>query len=74
MQRAYDYVYYKRVEPEAFRILKALESRLPFDASVEAAFEDSKMPEDERIASIQAWFANWAELGWFCRPRRRSTV
>lgn len=72
VHRAEDSVYYKRLEPEAFRILKALEGQHSFEAAVEAAFENSSTPEDERISKLQEWFANWAELGWFCRPAKRS--
>ena len=72
VHRAENSVYYKRVELEAFRMLRALEDRNSFEASVELAFENSSMPEEERIAALQAWFANWAELGWFCRSTKRN--
>lgn len=70
VHRADDSVYYKRVEAEAFRMLSALKGKNSFEASVEAAFEDSSMPEEERMTALQNWFANWAELGWFCRPTK----
>lgn len=74
VHRADDSVYYKRVDPEAFRMLKTLEETHSFEASVEAAFENSAMPEEERVTALKAWFANWAELGWLCRPTKRNSL
>ena len=68
VHRADDSVYYKRLEIEAYRMLKALSEHHPLSAAIEKAFENSSMPEEDRVPSLQEWFANWAELGWFCRP------
>ncbi len=72
VHRADNSIYYKRLAPEAFRMLKALKDRLSFEASFEVAFENSAMSEEERVIALQNWFANWAELGWFCRPLKRN--
>jgi hypothetical protein len=60
-------VYYKRLQLEAYRLLKALSLKQPLGDAIETAFEGSSMPEEDRIAAAQDWFTNWAELGWFCR-------
>ncbi len=72
VHRAEDSVYYKRLEPEAFRMLKALEGGQSFEASVGIAFENGSAPEEKQLPALQEWFANWAELGWFCRPGKRN--
>jgi Putative DNA-binding domain len=69
VHRIDDSVYYKRLQREAFSMLKALSEHKPLEQSIEIAFENSSMPEQERMNAIQHWFGNWAELGWFCRPK-----
>jgi Putative DNA-binding domain len=63
-------VYYKRLQPEAFRLLAGFESGLSLGAGLEKAFEGSTIPEAEQPAHVQQWFASWAELGWFCRQAK----
>ncbi len=72
VHRAEDSIYYKRMEPEAFRMLKALENHQSLEGSIGAAFLNSPKSEQERVAALQDWFGNWAELGWFCRPAKRN--
>jgi hypothetical protein len=50
--------------------LKALSEQEALSEAIEKAFENSSMPEEDRVSSLQEWFANWAELGWFCRPTK----
>jgi hypothetical protein len=69
VHRMQDAVYYKRLQPESFLMLKALGNQQSIEESIEIAFENSSMPEEERTIAITSWFGNWAELGWFCRPR-----
>ena len=52
-------VYYRRIEPEAFRILTALQRGESIGTALDAGFEDQ--------ASVAKWFAMWAELGWLCK-------
>jgi hypothetical protein len=68
VHRTDDSVYYKRLQVESFRMLKALSNQMPLDEAIDMAFFSSAMTEFERVIAIQRWFANWAELGWFCRP------
>jgi hypothetical protein len=70
VHRADDSVYYKRLQVESYRMLKALSEQEPLSEAIEKAFENSSMPEEDRVSSLQEWFANWAELGWFCRPTK----
>ena len=70
VHRLDDSVYYKRLQAESFRMVKALSNQMPLDEAIDVAFFGSAMTEYERVIAIQRWFANWAELGWFCRPQR----
>ncbi len=59
-------VYFKRLEPEAFAIVKALRD----GATVTAACEKALRRADREIdwaGKVRSWFSNWAQLGWFCR-------
>jgi hypothetical protein len=60
-------VYYKRLDSEEYQLLRALEAGNTLGEALEQAFVSSTLQEDERPGRVQAWFANWAELGWFCR-------
>ena len=70
VHRADDSVYYKRLQIESYRMLKALSEEAPLSDAIERAFEDSSMPDEQRVPALQEWFANWAELGWFSRPAK----
>jgi hypothetical protein len=69
VHRMDDSAYYKRLQLESFRMLNALSKQKPLEQAIDIAFENSSMPEQERMNAIQHWFGNWAELGWFCRPK-----
>ena len=59
-------VYFKRLEPEAFAIVKGLRD----GATVQAACEKALRRADRAVdwaTKVRAWFSNWAQLGWFCR-------
>lgn len=60
-------VYYKRIHYEALLLLRAIEQRQPLGEALEAAFAKSSASADEQATLIQAWFANWSELGWFSK-------
>ena len=71
VHRADHLLYVKRLEPEAFRLLRALERGMPLARAVAGAFPAlpraarARQAELERRgARVQAWFALWAELGW----------
>jgi Putative DNA-binding domain len=70
VHRIEDSVYYKRLQLESFLMLQALGKQKSLEESIDSAFEYSFMPEEERMEAISSWFGNWAELGWFCRPKQ----
>lgn len=70
VHRADDSIYYKRLQIESYRMLKALSEEEPLSDAIEKAFADSSMPDEDRVPALQEWFANWAELGWFSRPTK----
>jgi hypothetical protein len=61
-------VYFRRIEPEEFAILSALRAGKPLDKAVGAGLRKTAIPLEQRAASVQQWFQNWAALGWFCQP------
>ena len=64
-------VYFRRIEVEEFAVLAALRQGKTLEKAIDAAFRKSAIPPDERAASVQQWFQNWATLGWFCRPENK---
>jgi len=69
VHRMDDSVYYKRLQVESFRMLKALSDHMPLEKAIDMAFVNSAIGDYERVIATQRWFANWAELSWFCRPK-----
>jgi hypothetical protein len=54
-------LYYKRLKRPAYLILSALAAGKPLAEAIAAGGSRVK------AAEVQAWFATWMELGWFCR-------
>jgi hypothetical protein len=52
-------VYYRRLEPQEFRLLQAIGQGRPIGAALD-------MEADLEPDKVQSWFANWARLGWLC--------
>jgi hypothetical protein len=50
-------VYYRRLEADEFRLLRAIEPGQAIGAALE-------MEADLDPQQVQAWFGNWAQLGW----------
>ena len=65
-------VYFRRVEREEFAILTALRGGKTLGRAIDASFRKSSMRPEERAASVQQWFQNWATLGWFCKPEQKA--
>ena len=61
VHRVANQLYYKRLERPAFLILLALGSGATLANAIAAG------GPRVRPAQIQAWFASWMQLGWFCR-------
>ncbi len=68
VHRHHNRLYYKRLDPAAFRILEALAGGRTLSRAI-AAGGPGVGP-----AQVKAWFTSWMALGWFCRhgnKRRR---
>lgn len=63
-------LYYKRLEPTAYRILAALRDGSTVADACAAALENKEGAGDEMASKIQSWFSIWTEIGWFCAPSR----
>ena len=59
-------VYFKRLEPAAYRLLVALRANQTLDAACAQAFTGAKELPEQSAAKVQAWFSNWMRLGWLC--------
>ncbi len=66
VHRADNSVYLKRLDPDAFGILCSLSEGKPLSEAMECMnWSDGS---GERAAeNLQAWFALWSSLGWFCK-------
>lgn len=60
-------VYFKRVTPEAFRVLKAIRAGGTISDAIDAGFNPSTLPEKKITELVQGWFRDWAEWKWFAR-------
>jgi hypothetical protein len=58
-------VYYKRLEPGAYRLLQSLRAGATLADACESAFAGDIPPD--AAEKIQAWFANWTRFGWLVR-------
>jgi len=60
-------IYFKRLDPIAYRLLLALRDGATLAAACEAAVNGQSPPNDFGN-QIRQWFENWTALGWFCAP------
>jgi hypothetical protein len=60
-------LYYKRLEPEAFGILGALQTGATVAEACAIGLSTSKRKGIDWSARINDWFNDWSSLGWFCR-------
>ncbi|MEO8726152.1 MAG: DNA-binding domain-containing protein [Acidobacteriaceae bacterium] len=60
-------VFYKRLEKEAFALLRALQRGEPLSAAIENSVEWSGCSVEQVTGKLHGWFANWSSLGWFCK-------
>jgi len=66
-------VYYKRMKPEAFALVRALQQGQPLSQAIESSVNWSGKKFERVMEQLHDWFANWSQLGWFCRPENKST-
>jgi len=62
-------VYFKRLEPEAFALLRALQEGKSLSAAIEASVKWSNRRVSHVTEYVRGWFTNWSALGWFCKPQ-----
>jgi hypothetical protein len=60
-------IYFKRLEPAAFKILTALRAGRTLQQALVTGIPRSQNPREDWAGKVQAWFRTWMELGWFCR-------
>lgn len=68
VHRVDEWVYYRRMEADEFRLLDALAGRKPVGEAIDSVFGDSDLPLEELRAKVEGWFRAWAQAGWFCHP------
>ena len=59
-------VYYKRLEPGAFRLLVALRTGKSLADACGAAFIGSKNLPEADASLVREWFSAWTQFGWLC--------
>lgn len=67
VHRHHGKIYFKRLEPAAFKILAAIRAGQPLARALAAGIPKSRRPREDWAATVQSWFRSWMELGWFCR-------
>ena len=63
-------LYYKRLEPEAYRLLLELRGGATLTRACDRALKDVVNNGIDWPAKIRDWFATWSKLGWFCQPMK----
>ena len=63
-------LYYKRLDPEAFAILRAIGQGATVEKACESALRKSKGTDADWSRRLQQWFHDWSALGWFCRRKK----
>lgn len=59
-------IYYKRLLPEEYRMLKALSAGRALADACAAAFRRSRQPPSEQADLVRSWFTLWGRFGWIC--------
>ncbi len=60
-------VWFRRLTPEAFRMLRSMRQGNPLGVALDHALRGSRLRESELAERVQEWFAAWSQLGWFCK-------
>jgi hypothetical protein len=72
IHRADNSVYFKRLDAEAFGVLRALRDGKRLSEAVESMDWNTRSGE-QAAENLQAWFALWSSLGWFCKTNSDGT-
>lgn len=67
VHRLNNQIYFKRLEPAAYRILTALRTGATLEEALAMGLPRGVKSAAARAAQVQGWFKNWMELGWLCR-------
>ena len=68
VHRVNEWVYFRRLDADEFRLLDALSSGKPVGEAIDSVFGESDTPLEELRGKIEEWFRAWAAGGWFCHP------
>jgi hypothetical protein len=68
VHRQQNIVYFKRLKPEGFALLRALQQGQSLSQAIETSVDWSGKKLERVMEQLHDWFANWSQLGWFCRP------
>jgi hypothetical protein len=60
-------LYYKRLDADAFAVLRLLGRGLTVEEACVKAVSQSSRTEIDWPKEIKEWFDTWSTLGWFCR-------
>lgn len=66
-------VYFKRLKPEGFALLRALQEGQPLSQAIETSVNWSGKKLERVMEQLHDWFANWSGLGWFCRAQENES-
>jgi len=69
VHRADNSVYFKRLDAEAFNLLRALRDGKRLSEAVES-IDWSSRSREQAAENLRAWFALWSSLGWFCKTNQ----
>jgi hypothetical protein len=67
VHRADNQLYYKRIEPRAALLLRALAAGETLPEACARAFKTSELPADAQAEKVRDWFSLWMRLGWLCQ-------
>jgi hypothetical protein len=67
LHRQENIVYFKRLKPEAFALLRGFQQGQSLSQAIESSVDWSGKKLERVMEQLHDWFANWSELGWFCR-------
>jgi hypothetical protein len=67
VHRQENVVYFKRLKPEGFALLRAMQQGQPLSQAIETSVNWSGRKLERVMEQLHDWFANWSQLGWFCR-------
>jgi hypothetical protein len=70
VHRVDNILYYKRLDPAAAVLLRALDAGQSLASACARAMRGSALSPEKQAEQIRSWFALWMRLGWLC-PRAK---